>query len=516
MRGPFSNEPSVDFSIESNRAAMREALALVESQLGRRYPLIIGGERRETGAWITSTNPGNIDQVVGEVAKARPSDVEDAMAAAQEAFKSWRKFRPEARASALFKAAAITRRRKLELSAWMVYELDKPWDEAEGEVAEAIDFLEWYGRQALKLSERVELSHLPDESTDYRYMPLGVGIVIPPWNFPCAIFTGMTMAPISVGNAVIVKPASNTPVIGYKMVEIFEEAGVPAGVVNFLPGSGGEIGDALVEHPQTRFVSFTGSKDIGTRIFERAAKVQPGQRWLKRVVAEMGGKDAIIVDASADIEAAVEGIVTSSFGFSGQKCSACSRAIVHKDVVEAVVAGVVERTGRLVSVGSGVAGEASMGAVVDASQFKSINEYIEIGKSEAREVYRGEVPSANGYYVPPVIYADVPRTARIACEEIFGPVLSIVTAESFEDALDIANDSDYGLTGSVYARDRAVLERARDDFQVGNLYFNRKCTGAMVGVHPFAGMKLSGTNSKVGGPDYLHNFVEAKAIGERL
>ena len=516
MRGPFSNEPSVDFSIESNRAAMREALALVESQLGQRYPLIIGGERRETGAWITSTNPGNLDQIVGEVAKARPSDVEDAMAAAQEAFKSWRKFRPEARASALFKAAGITRRRKLELAAWMVYELDKPWDEAEGEVAEAIDFMEWYGREALKLSDRVELSHLPGEATDYRYMPLGVGIVIPPWNFPCAIFTGMTMAPVSVGNAVIVKPATNTPVIGYKMVEIFEEAGVPAGVVNFLPGSGGEIGDTLVEHPQTRFVSFTGSKDVGTRIFERAAKVQPGQRWLKRVVAEMGGKDAIIVDSSADVEAAVEGIVTSAFGFSGQKCSACSRAIVHKDVVDAVVAGVVERTRNLVSVGSGVAGEASMGAVVDANQFKSINEYIEIGKSEGREAYRGEAPDANGYYVPPVIYADVPRTARIACEEIFGPVLSIVTADSFEDALDIANDSDYGLTGSVYARDRAVLERARDDFQVGNLYFNRKCTGAMVGVHPFAGMKLSGTNSKVGGPDYLHNFVEAKAIGERL
>lgn len=516
MRGPFSNEPSVDFSIESNRAAMREALALVESQLGQRYPLIIGGERRETGAWITSTNPGNLDQVVGEVAKARPSDIEDAMAAAQEAFKSWRKIRPQARASALFKAAAITRRRKLELAAWMVYELDKPWDEAEGEVAEAIDFMEWYGREALKLSDRAELSHLPGEATEYRYFPLGVGVVVPPWNFPCAIFTGMTMAPISVGNAVIVKPASNTPVIGYKMIEVFEEAGVPAGVVNFLPGSGSEIGDALVEHPRTRFISFTGSKDVGTRIFERAAKVQPGQRWLKRVVAEMGGKDAIIVDSSADVEAAVEGIVTSAFGFSGQKCSACSRAIVHQDVVEAVVAGVVERTRNLVSVGSGLAGEASMGAVVDANQFKSINEYIEIGKSEGREVYRGEVPEANGYYVPPVIYADVPRTARIACEEIFGPVLAIVTASSFDDALDIANDSDYGLTGSVYARDRYVLERARDDFQVGNLYFNRKCTGAMVGVHPFAGMKLSGTNSKVGGPDYLHNFVEAKSIGEKL
>lgn len=516
MRVKFSNEPSLDFSVASNREAMREALALVESQLGQRYPLIIGGERRETGAWIRSINPGDLDQVVGEVAKARPSDVEDAITAAAIAFKSWRKIGAEGRASVLFKAAAITRRRRLELAAWMVYELDKPWDEAEGEVAEAVDFLEWYGRHALKLSDRVPLAHLPGEANDYRYQPIGVGIVIPPWNFPCAILSGMTMAPISVGNTVIVKPASNTPIIGYKMMEVFEEAGVPAGVVNFLPGSGAEIGDALVDHPQTRFVAFTGSKDIGVRIFERAAKVHPGQRWLKRVTAEMGGKDAIIVDASADIDSAIEGIVTSAFGFSGQKCSACSRAIVHKDVVDAVVAGVVERTRNLVSVGSAIAGETLMGAVVDEAQFKSINEYIEIGKSEGREVYRGEIPTANGYYVPPVIFADVPRTARIACEEIFGPVLTIVTADSFDDALDIANDSDYGLTGSLYARDRTLLERARDEFDVGNLYLNRKCTGAMMGVHPFAGIKLSGTNSKAGGPDYLHNFVEAKAIGEKL
>jgi 1-pyrroline-5-carboxylate dehydrogenase len=300
------------------------------------------------------------------------------------------------------------------------------------------------------------------------------------------------------------------------MVEIMEEAGVPAGVVNFLPGDGGEIGDALVDHPRTRFVAFTGSKDVGIRIYERAAKVQPGQRWLKRVTAEMGGKDAIVVDAGADVEAAVEGIVTSTFGFQGQKCSACSRAIVHAEVYDEVVAGVVERTRRTVKSGSGVSGGATVGAVVDGKQYESIMRYIEIGKDEGRLAYSGETPDANGYYVPPTIFADVPAGARIACEEIFGPVLTIVKAADFDEALRIANDSEYGLTGSVYSRDRAHLERARSDFAVGNLYFNRKCTGAMMGVHPFGGIKLSGTDSKAGGPDYLLNFVEAKAIGERL
>jgi 1-pyrroline-5-carboxylate dehydrogenase len=516
MRGPFSNEPGVDFSIDANREAMLQAIAHVGSQLGQRYPIVIGGERRETGAWITSINPGNVDQIVGEVAKATASDVQDAIDAAKCAYETWRRTPAEGRASVLFKMAAIMRRRRYELAAWMVYELDKAWDEADGEVAEAVDFLEWYGRQALKLDERTPLASLPGEANDYQYQAIGVGVVIPPWNFPCAILTGMTMAPVAVGNAVILKPATNTPVIGYKVFEIMEAAGVPAGVVNFLPGGGAEIGDALVEHPQTRFVAFTGSRDVGVRIFERAAKVQPGQRWLKRVTAEMGGKDAIIVDASADLDAAIEGIVTSAFGFSGQKCSACSRVLVDASVAKYVTNGVVERTKRLVTVGSSVEGKSLTGAVVDKQQYDSIMRYIEVGQSEGREVYRGEIPDANGYYVPPTIFADVPPTARIACEEIFGPVLAIVPVESFDAALEAANDSDYGLTGSVYARDRAKLERARDEFDVGNLYLNRKCTGAMVGVHPFAGIKLSGTNSKAGGPDYLFNFVEAKAIGEQL
>lgn len=517
LREPFHNEPSVDFSVPTNRAAMQAALRDVEQQLGRRYPLIIGGERRETGQWITSVNPGNLNQVVGEAAKARPQDVDDAIAAAEQAFKTWRNTPAEGRASVNYRMAAILRRRRLELSAWMALELDKAWDEADGEVAEAIDLLEYYGREAQRLGEPVpDLAHLPDEATEMFYQPLGVGVIIPPWNFPCAILTGMTMSGVVSGNAVVLKPASNTPVIAYKLVEIMEEAGVPAGVVNYLPGSGAEIGDALVDHPRTRYVAFTGSKEVGIRIYERAAKVQPGQRWLKRVTAEMGGKDAIIVDSEADLDDAAHGIVVSAFGFSGQKCSACSRAIVVADVYDQVVAKVLQFTRDTVSAGQASHGDATVGAVVDENQYRKILEYIEIGRQEARLAYGGGRGSGNGYFIQPTVFVDVPADSRIGCEEVFGPVLSIIKAADFDDALRIANDSEYGLTGSVYSRNRANLERARREFDVGNLYFNRKCTGAMMGVHPFAGMKLSGTDSKAGGPEYLIHFMESKAVGEKL
>ena len=518
MRGPFQNEPEVDFSRPENREAMRAALKRVEAELGRRYPLVIGGERRETGAWIASINPGRPSQVVGEVAKARASDAADAVAAASAAFTSWRRMSADGRASVLFRMAALLRRRRLELDAWMVYELDKAWDECDGEVAEAVDMMEWYGRQALHFAEPVPLAHVAGECSSYYYQPIGVGVVIPPWNFPCSILTGMTMAPVAAGNAVIVKPASNTPVIAYKLFEMMEEAGVPAGVVNYLPGGGGEIGDFLVKHPQTRFVAFTGSKAVGVRINEHAAKLQPGQRWLKRVTAEMGGKDAIIVDETADLDAAAEGIVVSAFGFSGQKCSACSRAILVSSIYDAVLERVVERARSTVNVGPGTSGEATVGAVVDAKQYESILGYIEAGKREGRLVLGGHRAEGfgDGYYIEPTIFADVPPTSRIACEEIFGPVLSIIRARDFEQALEIANSSEYGLTGSVYSRDRARLERARHEFEVGNLYLNRKCTGALMGVHPFGGIKLSGTNTKAGGPDYLLSFLEAKAVGERL
>ncbi len=516
MRGPFINEPTLDFSLPENAAAMRAALEDVKAQLGQRYPIVVGGERRETGQWISSINPGNLDQVVGEVAKAGRRDAEDAIAAAGAAYKEWRKISAVGRASVLFKMAGIIRQRKLELSAWMAFELDKAWDEAEGEVCEAIDMLEWNGREMLRLSGPAQLGNLRDEANMLFYQPLGIGVVIPPWNFPCAILTNMTMASVVTGNAVILKPASNTPVIGYKMFEIMEQAGVPAGVVNFLPGSGGEIGDFLVDHPQTRFIAFTGSKEIGIRIFERGAKVHPGQVWLKRVTAEMGGKDAIIVDSEADVDAAVEGIVASAFGFSGQKCSACSRAIVDAEVYDEIVDKVVQLARETVTVGPTLDANANMGAVVDESQYQSILDYIEIGKAEGRLLLGGGRAEGNGYFIEPTIIVDLAPEARIACEEIFGPVLAIVKARDFDHALEIVNDSEYGLTGSVYSRNRDKLERAREELDVGNLYFNRKCTGAMMGVHPFGGFKMSGTNTKGGGPDYLMNFMEAKAVGEKL
>lgn len=516
MRGPFQNEPATDFSVKENRVAMKDALKYVESQLGQQYPIVVGGERRETGRWITSVNPGSPDQIVGEVAQAGKEDVEDAMAAAQAAFRRWAQVSPEGRAGVLFKMAGLMRRRKLELAAWMVYELDKAWDEADGEVAEAIDMLEWNAREMLRLSQAPDLGHLPDEANSYFYKPLGVGVVIPPWNFPCAILTNMTMAPVVAGNAVLLKPASNTPVIGYKVFELMEEAGVPAGIVNFVPGSGSEIGDLLVDHPKTRFVAFTGSKEVGIRIFERGAKVHPGQVWLKRVTAEMGGKDAIIVDKEADLEEAAQGIVASAFGFSGQKCSACSLAIIDQEVYDEVLERVVALTRDTVKVGPGADGESTVGAVVDENQYNSILGYIEVGKKEGRLVHGGEAAGGKGYYIQPTIIADVPEDARIVKEEIFGPVLAVTKARDYDHALAITNASEYGLTGSVYSRNREKLERAKREFEVGNLYLNRKCTGAMMGVHPFGGFKMSGTNTKSGGPDYLLNFMEAKAVGEKL
>jgi 1-pyrroline-5-carboxylate dehydrogenase len=515
MRGPFKNDQPLDFSIPENEQALRAAIKDVETKLGKRYPIVIGGEERETGQWIKSINPADPDQVVGEVAKARKEDVEDAIQAAHKAFKKWRNMPAKERASVLFKLAGLMNKHRLELDAWMVYELDKPWDEADGEVAEAIDFLEWYGRLALKLEEPAELGSVPEEANELLNVPLGVGVVIPPWNFACAIYTGMTMSGVAAGNTVIVKPASNTPVIGYRIFQLMQEAGVPGGVVNFLPGSGDEVGDTLVEHPLTRYVAFTGSRDVGVRIYENAAKVQSGQRWLKRVVAEMGGKDAIIVDDEADLEAAAQGIVTSAFGFAGQKCSACSRAIIHQDVYDEVVKRVVELTESTVTVGAATEGNCTLGAVVDEKQYNSILDYLEIGKREGTVLTGGgKVEGKKGYYIQPTVIADVAPNARVACEEIFGPVVAMVKARDYDHALEIANDSEYGLTGSVYSRNREKLEQARREFDVGNLYFNRKCTGSLVGIHPFAGMKLSGTNSKAGGPNYLMNFVEEKSVSE--
>lgn len=515
MQVEFKNEPFTNFSLPENKKAFQEALAKVESELGREYDIIIGGERIKTEKKSRSINPSNKEQVIGVVSQADQALAEKAIQTAAQTFETWKAVPPQARSRYLYKAAAILRRRKHEFSAWLIKEAGKSWAEADADTAEAIDFMEYYGRQMDKLAERHPLTRIPDEDNELYYVPLGVGIVIPPWNFPLAIMVGMTTAALVAGNTVVLKPASTTPVIAAKFMEILEDAGVPAGVVNFVPGSGGEIGDYLVEHTQTRFISFTGSRDVGLRINELAAKHRPGQKWMKRLVAEMGGKDSIIVDNDCDLEAAAQAIVASAFGFSGQKCSACSRAIVHQDVYDKVLNRVVELTKQL-TVGDVVNPDFYTGPVVDEKAYNKILEYIEIGKKEGKLMAGGEKGPENGYYIMPTVFADVEPQARIMQEEIFGPVVAFCKAKDFDHALEIGNNTEYGLTGSVFSRNRAHLEKARSEFHVGNLYFNRKCTGALVGVHPFGGFNMSGTDSKAGGPDYLLLFTQAKLVSEKL
>jgi 1-pyrroline-5-carboxylate dehydrogenase len=511
----FTNEPFTDYQVDANRQAMEAALREVQGEFGRQWPLTIGGQHVTTDRWISSLNPCQKSQVVGQAAQAGPAEAQQALDAAWAAFGDWSAWPPADRARLLFKAAALLRRRKHVFSATMVYEAGKTWPEADGDTAEAIDFLEYYGREAVRLAAPRVLPRLAGEDNELIYKPLGVGVVIPPWNFPLAITVGMTAAAIVMGNTAILKPASLTPIVAARFVALLEEAGLPSGVVTFLPGSGGEIGDYLVGHPRTRFISFTGSREVGTHINALAAQVQPGQRWLKRVVAEMGGKDAIIVDDTADLDAAAEGITTSGYGFQGQKCSAASRAIVLEPVYQDVLGRVASRAEALRQ-GPAEDPTSQIAAVIDASQFDKIMSYVEVGQHEGRLVVGGEPDGAQGWYIQPTVFADVPENARLAQEEIFGPLLSVIRARDYAHALDIANNTEYGLTGGVYSRDRRHLEQARAEFQVGNLYLNRKITGAMVGAQPFGGFNMSGTDSKAGGPDYLQLFVEAKVIVERF
>nr|WP_179966072.1 L-glutamate gamma-semialdehyde dehydrogenase [Lysinibacillus antri] len=516
MMIPYKSEPLTDFSNEANRQAYLEALKKVESELGQDYPLIIGGERITTEQKITSYNPSNTSEIVGNVSKATQELAEKAMQIADSTFNSWKRVDPRIRAEVLFKAAAIVRRRKFELCAWLTKEAGKPWPQADGDIAEGIDFLEYYGRQMLELAEGKPLAENPGQINKYSYIPLGVGVVISPWNFPFAIMLGTTVAAAVTGNTVLLKPASTTPVIAYKFMEIMEEAGLPAGVVNYIPGSGAEVGDYLVDHPRTRFISFTGSRDVGLRINQRASVLNEGQIWIKRVIAEMGGKDTIVVDDDSDLELAAEAIVTSAFGFSGQKCSACSRAVIVGDhAYETVLNRVVELTNELV-VGDPTNVETFIGPVNDAGAFKKITEYIEIGKGEGRLVAGGQSDDSKGYFIHPTVFADVDPQARIMQEEIFGPVLALTKATNFDEAIDIANNTVYGLTGAVISNNRFNLEKAREDFHVGNLYLNRGCTAATVGYQPFGGFNMSGTDSKAGGPDYLTLHMQAKSVSETL
>jgi 1-pyrroline-5-carboxylate dehydrogenase len=512
----FVNEPLTDFIDHDNARAMRAALRKVKGELGREYDLIIGGKLLKTSGKIVSTNPAHPSEAVGIHQKAGAEHVGPAMQAALAAFETWSRTSFEERASLLFRVADMLRERKFEFAAWMVCEVGKNWAEADGDVAETIDFAEFYGREALRLAKVQPPAHYPGEHDELWYIPLGVGAVIPPWNFPCAIMAGMTMASIVTGNTVVLKPSSDSPTIAAKFVDLLIEAGIPDGVVNFCPGSGATFGDAIVKHPQTRYIAFTGSRDVGLFIHSEAAKHQTGQKWIKRTVLEMGGKDSIIVEADADIDAAVEGVAAAAFGFSGQKCSACSRAIVDEKIYDVFLSRLKERVARI-KVGD-PAENVNMGPVVNEGAMKSILNYIEIGKSEGRVITGGKraVEAGDGYYIEPTVIADVAPRARIAQEEIFGPVLAVIKSRNFEDALEIANNTEYGLTGAIYTGSREKLDRAKQEFHVGNLYLNRKCTGALVGCHPFGGFNMSGTDSKAGGPDYLYLFTQAKSIAEKI
>jgi 1-pyrroline-5-carboxylate dehydrogenase len=512
---PYKNEPYLDWTDESNQKAMRAALEEVEGSLGQNYPLIIGGQSVETDGEIPSVNPSNPSQVVGRVGRATEREADMALETAKKIFDSWSKTEPEARARILLRAAAIMRRRKFEMLAWEVYEGGKPWAEADAQVAEAIDFLEYYAREMLRLKDGVDIYSVPGEESRYFYQPMGVGVIIAPWNFPTAILTGMSSAAIVTGNTIVIKPSEYTSVLGAKVTEIFDEAGLPSGVLNFCPGYGGEIGDYLVTDARTRFVSFTGSVATGLRINELAAKQIENQRWIKRVIVETGGKDAMIIDDSADLDDAADDIVKSAYGYSGQKCSAASRVILHQDVYDDVLKRVVEKT-KALKIGVPENADVKMGPIISKPQFEKVSGYIETGKSEGERVL-GDDPGdpENGYFVPPTVF-EVEPEARVAQEEIFGPVLSVMAARDFDEALRIANDNPYGLTGGVYSKNRHHLERARHEFKAGNVYFNRTITGALVGVQPFGGFGLSGTDSKAGGPDYLPLHMLARTVVERF
>ncbi|HEY3130890.1 MAG TPA: L-glutamate gamma-semialdehyde dehydrogenase [Acidobacteriota bacterium] len=512
---PFKNEPLINFSKPNEAKKMKHAIDSVRAKLGKEYPILIGNQKHHAQDKLRSYNPAHKAQIVGIFQKGTTDLANRAVEAANQAFKEWSALLVEKRVQYLVKVASLMRKRRLELGAWIVFEVGKPWEEADADIAEAIDFAEFYAREMLRLGAPQQLVKISSERNELRYIPLGVGIVIPPWNFPLAIMAGMTFASIVAGNTVVLKPSSDAPAVAAQLMEIFREVGLPPGVVNYVTGSGGTIGDALVTHPKTRYIAFTGSKEVGLRINELASKVQRGQIWIKRVIAEMGGKDSIVIDSDADLEKAVNGVVGSAFGYQGQKCSACSRAIVVDKVYDKFLNRLVKKVDEL-RMGAPDQPGINFGPVINDQAMHKILDYIEKGKSEGRLLIGGRLHQEQGFFVEPTVIADVAPTATIAQEEIFGPVLAVIKAKDFDDALRIANNTEYGLTGAVYTKAKKKIRHAKHEFHVGNLYFNRKCTGALVGVHPFGGFNMSGTDSKAGGKDYLLLFTQAKVMSEKV
>lgn len=503
-----------DFTQKRVANKQRKAIEAVRAELGKDRPNFINGKKVKTKNKLTSVNPSNVDEIIAVFSKCDTTHVEKAMKAAWKAFDTWKTVPAKERAKYLFDAAKIIKKRRMEINAWMVLEAGKNYLEADADTCEAIDFLEFYGREAIRYAQKQELTPHAGEENTYEYIPLGVGVVIPPWNFPFAILVGMTAAAIAAGNTVLLKPSSETPMMGWLFADILQQIELPAGVVNYMVGSGSVIGDHMVKHPKTRFISFTGSMEVGLGINALAAQHQEGQIWMKRVVAEMGGKDAIIVDSEADVDAAAQGVAAAAFGFQGQKCSACSRAIVDKAVYDEFIEKLIPHVEKLV-VGPAEENH-SMGPVVSESARKKILEYMKIGAKEGKLLTGGGKAEGNGFYLQPTVIKDVKPKARIAQEEIFGPVLAVIKAKDYDDALKIANGTQYGLTGAVYSNNEEKLDRAHREFHVGNLYLNRKCTGALVGVHPFGGFNMSGTDSKAGSRDYLALFLQGKSIAKKI
>jgi 1-pyrroline-5-carboxylate dehydrogenase len=511
---PFSNEPFTDFSTAENKRAMNEALDRVREELGQTYDLTIAGRNLQTATTFHSVNPANPNEIVGTHYAASAKEANEAVDAAQSAFAAWKTTPTVERVALLLRAADLIRQRHFYLCAWLTLEVGKNWGEADADVGETIDFLEFYAREAMRLDAATTPIQYPGERNLFRYVPLGVGAVIPPWNFPLAIMAGMTAASIVSGNTVVLKPSPDAPTIAARFLALMEEVGLPDGVINLVQG-GPEVGRTLVEHPQVRFIAFTGSKKVGLEIHERAARTQPGQHFIKRTILELGGKDTIVVDADCDLDAAVDGVTAAAFGFNGQKCSACSRVIVESPIYDAFCDRLKERVEALTN--GTPAENFQTGPVINEVAKKRVLDYIEIGKNEGRLLTGGSAITkhGDGYYVAPTVFTDVAPTARLAQEEIFGPLLAVIRSENFDEALAIANNTEYGLTGAIYSNSREKLDRAREEFHVGNLYLNRKCTGAMVGAHPFGGFNMSGTDSKAGGPDYLTLFTQAKSIAEK-
>lgn len=512
----FRNEPFTDFTRPEQQQAFQQALQKIQKTvLGRTWPCWIGGEEVRGKTTFEVFDPGETTRVIGKFHKLTATEGSLAVEQAHAAFPAWAATDVNERVGIVFKAAQKLRERKHEFSALLCFEVGKSWAEADADTAEAIDFLEYYAGQMLRMAAPQPITPVPGERNQMIYIPLGVGVIIPPWNFPLAIMAGMTAAALLAGNTVVVKPASQSPAIAAMWVDLMYECGLPKQVLNFVTGPGSELGGAMVQHKLTRFISFTGSRDVGLWIFEQSSKTQKGQIWMKRLVAEMGGKDSILIDKECDLEKAVDAVVASAFGYQGQKCSACSRAIVHAAVYDEFCKRIVPKV-EAIKIGHPTERTNAFGPMVDAGAKKKTLEYIEAGKKEGKLLVGGKEGPKTGHYVLPTVFADVKPTAKISLEEIFGPVLAIIKVKDFEEGLAVANNTEYGLTGSVFTNVDKHKEAARRRFHVGNFYINRKCTGALVGAHPFGGFNMSGTDSKAGGPDYLMQFLQAKTISEKI